>query len=88
MKRGYARRWLIACALAAAFVGPAPAGEPRIIEGRVVGVADGDTVRVLDVSKTQHKIRLSGIDAPGTKQPFGHSSMQDLEFHAAKAKGA
>lgn len=34
------------------------------ITGRVVGVADGDTVTVLDASNTQHKIRLSGIDAP------------------------
>lgn len=29
-----------------------------------VGVADGDTVTVLDADKTRHKIGLSGIDAP------------------------
>ena len=34
------------------------------ITGRVVGVADGDTVTVLDADKVQHKIRLAGIDAP------------------------
>ena len=34
------------------------------IEGRVVSVADGDTVTVLDADKVQHKIRLSEIDAP------------------------
>ena len=34
------------------------------IEGRVVGVADGDTITVLDAVKIRHKIRLSGIDAP------------------------
>lgn len=28
-----------------------------------VGVADGDTLTVLDEQKTQHKIRLMGIDA-------------------------
>lgn len=48
------------------------------IEGRVVGVADGDTVTVLDDSNTQHKIRLSGIDAPEKKQPFGMRSKQSL----------
>lgn len=48
------------------------------ITGRVVGVADGDTITVLDESKTQHKIRLSGIDAPEKKQVFGQRSKQNL----------
>lgn len=48
------------------------------IEGRVVGVADGDTITVLDATNTQHKIRLSGIDAPEKKQPYGMRSKQSL----------
>ena len=48
------------------------------IEGRVVGVSDGDTVTVLDSTKTQHKIRLAGIDAPESKQAFGHASKKHL----------
>lgn len=48
------------------------------IEGRVVGVADGDTVTVLDADKTQHKIRLSGIDAPEKNQAFGNRSKESL----------
>ena len=48
------------------------------ITGRVVGVADGDTVTVLDGSNTQYKIRLSGIDAPEKKQAFGMRSKQSL----------
>ena len=36
----------------------------KSLEGRVVAVSDGDTVTVLDGTKVQHKIRLSGIDAP------------------------
>lgn len=48
------------------------------IEGRVVSVADGDTVTVLDADKVQHKIRLSGIDAPEKKQPFGQRSKESL----------
>ena len=48
------------------------------IAGKVVGVADGDTVTVLDATKTQHKIRLSGIDAPENAQPFGQRSKENL----------
>lgn len=48
------------------------------INGHVVGVHDGDTVTVLDASKTQHKIRLAGIDAPELKQAFGQKSKQHL----------
>lgn len=48
------------------------------ITGRVVGVADGDTITVLDASNTQHKIRLSGIDAPEKRQAFGTVSKQYL----------
>jgi endonuclease YncB( thermonuclease family) len=44
----------------------------------VVSVHDGDTLRGLDDAKTQHKIRLHGIDAPETDQPFGQASKQAL----------
>jgi endonuclease YncB( thermonuclease family) len=46
--------------------------------GRVVGVSDGDTITVLDSTNTQHKVRLSGIDAPEKAQAFGHVSKQSL----------
>ena len=42
------------------------------ITGRVVGIADGDTVTVLDAAKVQYQIRLSGIDAPEMAQAFGN----------------
>lgn len=48
------------------------------LEGRIVGVADGDTVTLLDGSNVQHKIRLAGIDAPESKQDFGNRSKQSL----------
>lgn len=48
-----------------------------ILHGKVVGVHDGDTLTVL-VGTTQHKIRLAGIDAPESKQPFGTRSQQSL----------
>ena len=46
--------------------------------GRVVSVADGDTITILDDANRQHKIRLSGIDAPESKQAFGARSKQRL----------
>ena len=41
------------------------------ITGRVVAVTDGDTIKVLDASNREHKVRLTGIDAPERGQPFG-----------------
>ena len=52
------------------------AGE--VIQGRVVSVSDGDTITVLDADHQQHKIRLSGIDAPEKAQPFGQRSKENL----------
>jgi endonuclease YncB( thermonuclease family) len=46
--------------------------------GRVVGVADGDTITVLDADKRQHRIRFLGIDAPESGQPFGRRAKQRL----------
>ena len=48
------------------------------IEGRVVAIADGDTITVLDADKVQHRIRLGGIDAPEKRQAFGARSKQSL----------
>ena len=47
-------------------------------EGRVVRVADGDTITVLDSSRQMHKTRLTGIDAPEKAQPFGQRSKANL----------
>jgi endonuclease YncB( thermonuclease family) len=48
------------------------------IKGQVVGVSDGDTITVLDNNKTQHKIRLVGIDSPEKTQPFGQAAKKSL----------
>lgn len=50
---------------------PTPAFDLR---GRVVRVADGDTVSILDAGNRQHKIRLHGIDAPERDQPYGREA--------------
>lgn len=48
------------------------------LAGRVVGIADGDTLTLLDVAKVRHRIRLAGIDAPEMSQAFGRRSKQHL----------
>jgi endonuclease YncB( thermonuclease family) len=52
--------------------------QAETLTGYVVGIADGDTLTVLDASHQQHKIRLAGIDAPEKGQPFGDRSKQSL----------
>lgn len=52
--------------------------QAELISGRVVHVADGDTVTVLDAGKVQHKIRLAGIDAPEKSQAYGERSRESL----------
>ena len=61
--------------------------EPTRINGRVVSIADGDTLTILAAGNFQHKIRLAGIDAPEKRQPFGQRSRQHLG-HLAHGKEA
>lgn len=52
---------------------------PRFdISGRIVRVADGDTVSLLDGDNAQHRIRLFGIDAPELDQPHGDRAREAL----------
>jgi endonuclease YncB( thermonuclease family) len=44
-----------------------------VFTGKVVGITDGDTVKVLRDNQTV-KVRLSGIDTPEMDQPFGKQS--------------
>jgi endonuclease YncB( thermonuclease family) len=47
------------------------------VEGRVIGISDGDTITMLDSEKKQHKIRIAGIDAPEKGQAFSERSRQN-----------
>jgi len=44
------------------------------LTGKVISVADGDTITILDSPNKQHKIRLYGIDTPEKKQAFGKAA--------------
>ena len=47
-------------------------------EVRVVGVSDGDTIKVLTDDKREIKIRLANIDTPERHQPYGKRAKQTL----------
>lgn len=49
-----------------------------VLVGKVVRIADGDTLTILDDAETQHRIRLYGIDAPEKAQAFGTQSKKNL----------
>ena len=70
-----ARRGSLVSAVA---LGLSMAAAAAALEGKVVAVTDGDTLKVLDASKAEHVVRLAGIDAPEKRMPFGQRSKQNL----------
>lgn len=50
----------------------------QTIQGKVVRVADGDTITILDEAKVENKVRLNRIDAPEKSQAFGEVSRECL----------
>jgi len=49
------------------------------LTGKVIRIADGDTLTVLiECAKLEVPIRLAGIDAPEKGMPFGNASKQSL----------
>ncbi len=92
MTRGRFLIWLVLAVLAFPIscnrrtAGPEPpqvvqskrANSAETMTGRVVRIADGDTVTILDATNTQHRIRLQGIDAPESHQAFGTQSKKNL----------
>ncbi len=79
------RAVLLALVFAAALVQapPAPAAS-RTLAGKVVSVADGDTLTVATPGAGRVKVRLYGIDAPEVRheevrgQPFGQNARRAL----------
>lgn len=48
------------------------------LEGKVISVTDGDTIKILTPEREQIKVRLYGIDAPEKKQPYGADAKRFL----------
>ena len=61
--------------LAALLLAPTVLIASETFTGRVVGVADGDTIKVIHEGRAQ-AIRLHCIDSPEFKQPFGRTAKQ------------
>ena len=77
--RGRTLASTLAWILLVLLVGPAVADE---FKGRVVGVTDGDTIKVLHVNQVE-TVRLVGVDAPEKRQPYGDRARRftaDLAF--------
>ena len=55
----------------------------QIIHGKVVRIADGDTLTLLDSLNQQTRIRLHGIDCPENGQDFSNVARQFLVDHCA-----
>jgi micrococcal nuclease len=53
-------------------------GQEPVILGRVVGVTDGDTIKVLVADQQLLRIRLAFCDAPEKKQAFGARAKQAM----------
>ncbi len=54
-----------------------------VITGKVIGISDGDTIKILTEDKQELRIRLNGIDCPEKKQAFGTKAKEftsDLVF--------
>lgn len=68
-----AAAWIAALALLAASL----AAAAETLTGKVVSIADGDTVTVL-VDRERVKVRLAEIDAPERGQPWGKRAKQAL----------
>lgn len=62
-------------------VGAATAAQT--IEGRVVGISDGDTLTLLTADREEVRVRLAEIDTPEAGQPYGtraRRALSDLAF--------
>ncbi|WP_148716792.1 thermonuclease family protein [Chitinolyticbacter meiyuanensis] len=76
-------RWLcLTCLLLAGCLDvDFPRSEPsrgELLQGRVIGVADGDTLTLLDAQLVEHRLRLAFVDAPEKAQAYGSAAKWQL----------
>lgn len=59
-------------------LGAAPAAWAWTLQGQVVAIVSGDTLRIRDERQVQHTVRLAGVDAPEKFQAYGQRSLDSL----------
>ena len=64
--------------LASFLTATAAQAAPRVLEARVISVADGDSITVRDSNQLEHDVRLAGIDAPEHGQPYSRQAKLSL----------
>lgn len=77
------RLFAVSCFCAGCFARPPAPAAPTWL---VVSVHDGDTVRALDPEKVEHRVRLTGIDAPELGQAFGRVARDRLRELALRQR--
>lgn len=60
------------------FIGLLSYLQADVLKGKVIGISDGDTIKILTQDDKQYKIRLNDIDAPEKSQAFGNKSKENL----------
>ena len=68
-------QYIVICLISLFLYSPALADT---LQGKVIKIADGDTVTIVDDSGKKHRIRFAGIDAPEKDQSYGDVSTQGL----------
>lgn len=58
----------------------ASSSSAKTLQGKVIKVADGDTITIIDDKGFRYRIRLAGIDAPEKDQPYGEQSAKRLRW--------
>lgn len=73
MKKFFRPRVAVLAILLACILSP---GRAPALEGKIIHIADGDTITLLTADHQKIKIRLYGIDTPEKAQPYGNRAKQ------------
>ena len=60
------------------WVFPTATAYEATIQGKVISVLDGDTIKVIEAGNQETTVRLHQIDAPEKNQDFGQRSKQAI----------
>ncbi len=70
---------VLLCLMLSSCLAGSGSSNAKILSGKVIRVADGDTVTIMSENKWSTKIRLHAIDAPEMQQAWGSHSRKALK---------